>query len=71
MCSSDISLDGSNFDQLDDATSDTLQNLDFHSHNNNKNCENNNHLGNIPGGPITHIDKLYLMQSSYFNGIEQ
>lgn len=68
--SSDISdLDGSNFDQLDDASSDTLQNLNLVSQSN-KTCENNNNLGNQPCGSVTHIDKLYLMQNSYFNGIE-
>lgn len=69
--SSDLSLDGSNFDHLDDA-SDTmsLQNLDLQSsqltldgshylHNNNNN--------------LSCIDKLYQMQSQYFIGapIEQ
>ncbi|XP_065082803.1 LIM homeobox transcription factor 1-beta isoform X2 [Ochlerotatus camptorhynchus] len=97
MCSSDISLDES-FDNLDEATSDTmsLQNLDLqtslnsssnsnNSANNNNNNNNNNtsaslvnHNNNninslIPGTSITHIDKLYLMQNSYFNAtaIEQ
>ncbi|XP_062550884.1 LIM homeobox transcription factor 1-beta [Armigeres subalbatus] len=91
MCSSDISLDES-FDNLDEATSDTmsLQNLDLQStlngnsnsnnttNNNNTsaslvNHNNNNINGLIPGTSITHIDKLYLMQNSYFNGasIEQ
>ena len=76
MCSSDISLDGSNFDNLDDAASDTmsLQNLDmpnFHPNHHNNNNNNNTTLLNSNG--ITHIDKLYLMQNNYFNGnvIEQ
>lgn len=88
MCSSDISLDGSNFDNLDEGTSDTLsfQNLDLqngqnnnnnnnHSlHNNNNNIhENNNNLGSLlttTANGVTHIDKLYLMQNSYFSAIE-
>ncbi|XP_029735386.1 LIM homeobox transcription factor 1-beta [Aedes albopictus] len=91
MCSSDISLDES-FDNLDEATSDTmsLQNLDLqtslNSSSNSNNSTNNNHTsaslvnhnnnninGLMPGTNITHIDKLYLMQNSYFNGtsIEQ
>jgi LIM homeobox transcription factor 1 len=63
MCSSDISLDGSQFDNLDDAASETmsLQNLDMQPHYNNNN--NNNISTNI-----THIDKLYLMQNNYFTG---
>lgn len=87
MCSSDISLDES-FDNLDEATSDTmsLQNLDLQttlnnssnsnaSANNNSlvNHNNNNINGLLSGTSITHIDKLYLMQNSYFNAsmIEQ
>ncbi|XP_063701477.1 LIM homeobox transcription factor 1-beta-like [Culicoides brevitarsis] len=69
--SSDISdFDGSNFDQLDETTSDTLQNISFSSQHS-ITCENNNNqFGNISGS-VTHIDKLYLMQNSYFSGIEQ
>lgn len=65
ICSSDISLDGSNFDHLDDASdSVSLQNLDLHSHHltqleHHLNNNNNNSI-------VTHIDKLYQMQSSYF-----
>lgn len=73
FCSSDISMDGSNFDHLDEATSDTLslQNLDLqtaHLHNNLL----DNPAGNMTAstsnvGNINPIDKLYLMQNSYFN----
>jgi LIM homeobox transcription factor 1 len=68
MCSSDVSLDGSNFDNFDEATSDTmsLQNLDVQP-----NGPNNNGLETNNNGPVTHIDKLYLMQNSYFSAIEQ
>lgn len=71
FCSSDISLDGSNFDNLDEATSDTLslQNLDLHAshiHNNlldgTASASNTTNIGNV-----NPIDKLYLMQNSYFN----
>lgn len=80
FCSSDISLDGSNFDHLDEATSDTLslQNLDLHSsnhhhhhggHGHHISSNENNGLCNITtvGGSINPIDKLYLMQNSYFS----
>lgn len=72
FCSSDISLDGSNFDQLDEATSDTLSmhNMDLPSQ-----AHNNSHesgLGSMSSSTstiagINPIDKLYLMQNSYFN----
>lgn len=73
FCSSDISLDGSNFDQLDEATSDTLslQNLDLHHSSSHGHSHMNENAmcgigggGGINGNPI---DKLYLMQNSYFN----
>lgn len=66
FCSSDISLDGSNFDQLDEATSDTLslQNGELHSHGHNNSHESG--IGSLSSG-INPIDKLYLMQNSYFN----
>lgn len=74
FCSSDISLDGSNFDQLDEATSDTLslQNLDLqasHGHNNSheSGIGSMSSVGGGCGGGINPIDKLYLMQNSYFN----
>ncbi|XP_055607052.1 LIM homeobox transcription factor 1-beta [Uranotaenia lowii] len=79
MCSSDISLDES-FDNIDEGTSDTmsLQNLDLQSNLNGANANSNNgpntvnHNNNsigclMTGTSITHIDKLYLMQNSYFN----
>ncbi|XP_070509544.1 LIM homeobox transcription factor 1-beta isoform X1 [Chironomus tepperi] len=76
ICSSDISLDGSNFDHLDDA-SDTvsLHNLNLSSHHlqiDQLNINNNNNLSTT-ANLMTHIDKLYQMQSSYFIGasIEQ
>lgn len=65
FCSSDISLDDStNFDHLDEGTSDTLslQNLDLQS-----NHPHNSHEGMPPGTIANPIDKLYLMQNSYFN----
>ncbi len=66
FCSSDISLDGSNFDHLDEATSDTLslQNVELHSHGHNNSHESG--IGSLSSG-INPIDKLYLMQNSYFN----
>lgn len=71
--SSDLSLDGSNFDHLDDA-SDTmsLQNLDIQSSqlslDGTQYLLNNNNNNNL-----SCIDKLYQMQSQYFIGapIEQ
>lgn len=71
FCSSDISLDGSNFDQIDEGTSDTLslQNLDLQNHH-----QPVQHAGllhesmNLTTNSIINpIDKLYLMQNSYFN----
>ncbi|XP_076265123.1 LIM homeobox transcription factor 1 alpha [Rhynchophorus ferrugineus] len=64
FCSSDISLDDStNFDHLDEGTSDTLslQNLELQSH--------SRHGDSTPstGSVANPIDKLYLMQNSYFN----
>lgn len=78
FCSSDISLDGSNFDQLDEATSDTLslQNLDLHHNSSHGHSHVNENAmcgigggGGGGGGGINNnpIDKLYLMQNSYFN----
>ncbi|CAH0545838.1 unnamed protein product [Brassicogethes aeneus] len=64
FCSSDISLDDtSNFDHLDEGTSDTLslQNLELQSH-------SHQHDTAPSGGSIANpIDKLYLMQNSYFS----
>lgn len=73
ICSSDISLDGSNFDNLDDA-SDTmsLQNLDLQS--NHLTLDGNHFLHhNNNNNNLSCIDKLYQMQSQYFIGgpIEQ
>lgn len=64
FCSSDISLDGStNFDHLDEGTSDTLslQHLDIQS------AHQQNHDGLPSSGIANPIDKLYLMQNSYFS----
>lgn len=65
FCSSDISLDDStNFDHLDEGTSDTLslQNLELQS------SHQMAHDGISTSGVIANpIDKLYLMQNSYFN----
>ncbi|XP_053662877.1 LIM homeobox transcription factor 1-beta-like [Anopheles marshallii] len=94
LCSSDISLDES-FDNVDEATSDTmsLQNLDLQPNLSNNGggigtCSgppgvhngpqqlvnhNNNTIGSMMSnmaGSITHIDKLYLMQNSYFNSTQ-
>lgn len=80
-------MDGSNFDQLDEATSDTLslQNLDLHTSSTHGHAHHNNSHengmcglstnsstgggggGGSGGGSINPIDKLYLMQNSYFN----
>lgn len=64
FCSSDISLDDStNFEQMDEGGSDTLslQNLDMPSHNSSTDTM-------LPGlGQVNPIDKLYLMQNSYFS----
>lgn len=72
FCSSDISLDGSNFDHLDEATSDTLSmhNMDMSSQHHNTSHESG--IGSMSSnastmGNINPIDKLYLMQNSYFN----
>lgn len=93
FCSSDISMDGSNFDQLDEATSDTisLQNMEMHGgsnnhHHNHHHGQHHHHhhhqassdsgimCGSLPtpsgmggGGSVNPIDKLYLMQNSYFS----
>lgn len=67
FCSSDISLDGSNFDQLDEGTSDTmsLQNLDVQNHHTAHTAHEPLNLGT--GAVVNPIDKLYLMQNSYFS----
>lgn len=82
FCSSELSLDGS-FEQMDDVTSDTFQNLtgDHHHphHPRNSNSVNNNFPTNLNTHPSSSttssgsinpnpIDKLYLMQDSYFSG---
>ena len=63
MCSSDISMDGSNFDNLDDQTSD----LDLHTPGliSMEHQQINNNLTST-ANLMTNIDKLYMMQSSYF-----
>ena len=77
ICSSDISLDGSNFDHLDDASdSVSLHNLNLSSHHlqlDQLQINNNNNNLSSTANLMTHIDKLYQMQSSYFIGasIEQ
>ncbi|XP_063236323.1 LIM homeobox transcription factor 1-beta [Bacillus rossius redtenbacheri] len=64
FCSSDISLDDStNYEQLDEGGSDTLslQNLDLPPHPSQSD-------GLLPGMvQVNPIDKLYLMQNSYFS----
>lgn len=73
FCSSDISLDDSNFDNLDEATSDTLslQNLDLQASQLHSNLMESNSNGMQTTataiGNVNPIDKLYLMQNSYFN----
>lgn len=62
FCSSDNeSLDYSNFDNLDEATSDTmsLNNLDLPNRHGIA-TDHHDHIANP-------IDKLYLMQNSYFS----
>lgn len=70
ICSSDISLDGSNFDNLDDA-SDTmsLQNLDLQA--NHLSIDSHHFLNNNNNNNLSCIDKLYQMQSQYFVGASQ
>lgn len=75
-------MDGSTFDQLDEATSDTLslQNMDLHGgqpHNHTSSdsgimCGNGGAGLQSSGqsGNINPIDKLYLMQNSYFSAGE-
>lgn len=78
FCSSDLSLDGSNFDQLDDdADSLSLNNLELQSTSSSGNHNNHSHsnqhsnphdmLANLNTSLINPIDKLYLMQNSYFS----
>ena len=70
FCSSDLSLDGSNFDQLDDdADSLSLNNLELQSTCSSGNQHSNPHdmIANLNNSLINPIDKLYLMQNSYFN----
>ncbi|XP_018335500.1 LIM homeobox transcription factor 1-beta [Agrilus planipennis] len=65
FCSSDISLDDStNFDHLDEATSDTMSihNMEMQNSHNTR-----PHEGLPPGAIANPIDKLYLMQDSYFS----
>ncbi|KAL0280445.1 UNVERIFIED_CONTAM: hypothetical protein PYX00_001729 [Menopon gallinae] len=67
FCSSDISLDGSNqFEALDEAGSDSMsvQNMEQPPQ------QHHNHHHHRPGSnnlQINPIDKLYLMQNSYFS----
>lgn len=73
FCSSDLSLDGSNFDNLDDdADSLSLNNLELQSSSSSgHNYHNSNPqdiLANLNNSLINPIDKLYLMQNSYFQG---
>ncbi|CAD7002735.1 unnamed protein product [Ceratitis capitata] len=73
FCSSDLSLDGSNFDQLDDdADSLSLNNLELQSTGSSGNQHSNPHdmIANLSTSLVNPIDKLYLMQNSYFN-VEQ
>lgn len=69
FCSSDVSLDDGSFDHMDDGTSDALsfQNHSSYgsSHNNNNPMHEN--MITLSSGIINPIDKLYLMQNSYFN----
>uniref|UniRef100_A0A1I8MC98 Homeobox domain protein n=1 Tax=Musca domestica TaxID=7370 RepID=A0A1I8MC98_MUSDO len=72
FCSSDLSLDGSNFDHLDDdADSLSLNNLELQSTSSSGHHHNSNPqdiLANLNNNLINPIDKLYLMQNSYFQG---
>ncbi|XP_023294595.2 LIM homeobox transcription factor 1-beta [Lucilia cuprina] len=72
FCSSDLSLDGSNFDHLDDdADSLSLNNLELQSSSSSGHHHNSNPqdiLANLNNSLINPIDKLYLMQNSYFQG---
>lgn len=72
FCSSEISLDGSSsFGQIDEATTDTFQTigLDHQGHSHHRNTSNGNGSFAGQGGVNPNpIDKLYLMQDSYFSG---
>uniref|UniRef100_A0A1B0G3P6 Uncharacterized protein n=1 Tax=Glossina morsitans morsitans TaxID=37546 RepID=A0A1B0G3P6_GLOMM len=76
FCSSDLSLDGSNFDNLDDDTDSlSLNNLELRStgssgHHNQHHHHSHPHdmLANLNNSLTNPIDKLYLMQNSYFQG---
>ncbi|XP_037930830.1 LIM homeobox transcription factor 1-beta [Teleopsis dalmanni] len=70
FCSSDLSLDGSNFDQLDDdGDSLSLNNLELQSTCSSGNQHSNaqDMIANLSTNLINPIDKLYLMQNSYFS----
>lgn len=71
-CSSDVSLDGSSFEQIDEGTSDTFHNLagemQRNSSANNNGSYPSPNLLTLSSGIINPIDKLYLMQDSYFSG---
>ncbi|EEB11738.1 Homeobox protein ceh-14, putative [Pediculus humanus corporis] len=81
FCSSDISLDGSTqFEGLDEGGSDSLsvQNMEQHGHTQSSHLlhhhshhhHHHHHYNHSQHGPniqINPIDKLYLMQNSYFN----
>ena len=62
MCSSDISMDGSNFDNLDEPTSD----LDLHTPHLSIEHQQINNNSSSTANLMTNIDKLYMMQNSYF-----
>lgn len=59
FCSSEMSMDGSSFGQMDEATTDTFQALDN---------QPSRSSGGFSGVNPNPIDKLYSMQNSYFSG---
>lgn len=67
FCSSELSLDGSSFGQMDEATSDTFQTLGVVDHQQQSHGPRNSSSCGTYINPNP-IDKLYLMQDSYFSG---
>lgn len=66
--SSEISLDGSNFDQIDEGASDTMSQTNMDSlHHGPGHGAHHDHLPSTSVAFINPIDKLYLMQNSYFS----
>ncbi|XP_050423930.1 LIM homeobox transcription factor 1-beta isoform X1 [Adelges cooleyi] len=72
FCSSDVSLDGSTT-AADEMGSDTMS-LDLSVHGTQQHVMHHHHAGSasvMSGQQVNPIDKLYLMQNSYFNGTNE